>query len=106
MYSILILGICVASKGSKCLLGIYFTLMLLLLIGMVIGTILGFTVYLDDWFEQIETEINKTEDGTPEDEIVKKGLNEFLDLLENIEYLGLPVAIFIIIALVSYFYAY
>merc|ERR1719210_1320495 len=90
-----ILGICVASKGSKCLLGIYFTLMLLLLIGMVIGTILGFSVYLDDWFEQIEAEIKKTEDAT-----VQKGLNEFLDLLKNIEYLGLPVALFIIIALV------
>ena len=75
--------------------------MLLLLIGMVIGTILGFSVYLDDWFEQIEAEIKKTEDAT-----VQKGLNEFLDLLKNIEYLGLPVAIFIIIALVSYFCAY
>ena len=83
-------GICVASKQSKCLLGIYFSLMLILLIGAVIGTILAFTTYLDKIYKMIETELSN--------EDVAEKMTEFVDHVKN---LGMPVAIFIITAIVS-----
>ena len=85
-----IFGICVASKQSKCLLGIYFSLMLILLIGAVIGTILAFTTYLDKLYEMINIGLNN-------DDVAEK-MTEFVDHVKN---LGMPVAIFIITAIVS-----
>ena len=90
-----IFGICVASKQSKCLLGIYFTLMLILLIGAVIGTILAFTTYLDKLHDMIDTELaNQGQKGKD----VAEKMTEFVNHVRN---LGVPVAIFIITAIVS-----
>merc|ERR1712179_21226 len=85
-----ILGICVASKKSKILLAIYFVLMLLVLTGMVVGTILAFTKYLDEWATKINSQIRNKDP-----EIAEK----MEHTISYIKGLGLTVSIFIITAL-------
>merc|ERR1712141_920678 len=85
-----ILGICVASRKSKCLLAIYFVLMLLVLTGMVIGTILAFSQYLDEWATKITSQIQ------PKSAEVAKQMEHTISYIRG---LGLTVSIFIITAL-------
>ena len=50
---ITVLGMCGASNQNKCLLGIYFALILILLIAVAIGTILTQTKLLDDLVQKV-----------------------------------------------------
>ena len=50
---ITVLGMCGASNQNKCLLGIYFALILILLIAVAIGTILTQTKWLEDLVQKV-----------------------------------------------------
>ena len=93
-----ILGICVASRKSKCLLAIYFVLMWLVLAVISVGTVLAFKDgYLDEWATKITSQIQNQ--GPKAAEVAKK----MEHTISYIKGLGLTVSIFIITALVSLF---
>jgi len=60
---ITVLGMCGASNQNKCLLGIYFALILILLIAVAIGTILTQTKWLDDLVQKVPADVQVEIEG-------------------------------------------
>merc|ERR1739848_960204 len=60
-------GCCGAIKESKCMLGTYFTLVLVMFIVMIVGAVLGYSQSMDDIGEALKTSMKKFKDKTDDE---------------------------------------